>query len=113
MVGGYYLQQEAADRFHLMSAAERIKAATMQGTAVHPDYASHIENGVSVAWYRMNHQLGCTARDVDHDTLAVLREPVGRHYLIGDQITAHPGWQESAVLAAHDVLNRLQLREAL
>ncbi len=113
VVGGYYLQQDAADRFHLMSAAERISAATTQGTAVHPDYASHIENGVSVAWYRMNHQLGCTARDVDHDTLAVLREPVGRHYLIGDQITAHPGWQESAVLAAHDVLNRLQLREAL
>ena len=112
VVGGYYLQQDAADRFHLMSAQERIAAATAQGSRLHPDYARHIENGVSVAWYRMNHQLGCTARDVDHNTLSVLREPVGRHYLIGDQISAHPGWQESAVLAAHDVLNRIQQREA-
>ncbi len=111
LVGGYYLQQDVADRFTAMSAQERIEAALAQGEHLHPGYRNYMENGVSVAWYRMNHMLGCTARDIDVDTLAVLRRPEGRHYLLGDQISAHPGWQESAVLSAHDVLQRVAARE--
>jgi monoamine oxidase len=111
VVGGYYLQPGPADRFHVMSAQQRIDAAIEQGAALHPDYARHVENGVSVAWYRMNHMLGCTARETDADTLAVLRQPEGRHLLIGDQVAAHPGWQEAAVLSAHDALNRLSAQE--
>ena len=111
LVGGYYLQQDVADRFTAMSAQERIEAALAQGEHLHPGYRNYMENGVSVAWYRMNHMLGCTARDIDVETLAVLRRPEGRHYLLGDQISAHPGWQESAVLSAHDVLQRVAARE--
>ena len=111
LIGGYYLQQDIADRFTAMSAQERIEAALAQGERLHPGYRNFMENGVSVAWYRMNHMLGCTARDIDMDSLAVLRRPEGRHYLLGDQISAHPGWQESAVLSAHDVLQRVAERE--
>lgn len=111
VVGGYYLQPGPADRFHVMSAQQRIDAAIQQGAALHPDYARHVENGVSVAWYRMNHMLGCTARETDAETLGVLRQAEGRHLLIGDQVAAHPGWQEAAVLSAHDALNRLSARE--
>jgi monoamine oxidase len=111
VIGGYYLQQDPADRFHVMSAQQRIDAAIAQGTALHPNYARHVENGVSVAWYRMNHMLGCSARDTDAATLEVLRQPEGRHLLIGDQVSAHAGWQEAAVLSAHHALNRLNAWE--
>lgn len=112
VVGGYYLQPEPANRFQLMSAPERLDAAMRQGEALHPNYSGYVENGVSVAWYRMNHMLGCTARDTDDATLEVLRQAEGRHYLIGDQVSAHAGWQEAAVLSAHAALNTLNEREA-
>lgn len=111
VIGGYYLQQDVADRFQVMSARERFDAAVAQGERLHPGYGGYVENGVSVAWYRMNHMLGCTARDTDAATLEALRRPEGRHYLVGDQISAHAGWQEAAVLAAHDVLERIGARE--
>jgi monoamine oxidase len=25
----------------------------------------------------------------------------GRHFLVGDQVTLHAGWQESAIISAH------------
>lgn len=112
VIGGYYLMQEPSDRFHVMSAPQRVEAAIRQGMKLHPEYASQVENGVSVAWYRMNHMLGCSARDTDAETLNILRQPEGRHYLIGDQVSAHAGWQEAAILAAHHALNRISEREA-
>ncbi len=112
VIGGYYLEPEPSDRFQLMSASQRLEAAIQQGACLHPNYAGYVENGVSVAWYRMNHMLGCTARETDEATLQVLRQAEGRHYLIGDQVSAHAGWQESAVLSAHAALNELNQREA-
>lgn len=112
VIGGYYLQPEPSDRFQLMSAQQRLDAAILQGGSLHPNYAGYVENGVSVAWYRMNHMLGCTARDTDDATLEILRQAEGRHYLIGDQVSAHAGWQEAAVLSAHAALNMLNEREA-
>jgi len=112
VVGGYYLYAGPSERFQLMSAQERLDAAIQQGAKVHPDYASYVENGVSVGWYRMNHMLGCSARHTDASELEILRRPEGRHYLIGDQVAMHAGWQEAALLSAHDVLNQISQREA-
>jgi monoamine oxidase len=111
VIGGYYLQVEPSDRFHVMSAQQRIDAAIAQGTGLHPDYARYVENGVSVAWYRMNHMLGCSARETEAETLEVLRQAEGRHLLIGDQVSSHAGWQEAAILSAHHALNRLNAWE--
>ncbi|MGC4029495.1 MAG: FAD-dependent oxidoreductase [Steroidobacteraceae bacterium] len=112
LIGGYYLAAGPATRFTTMSAEERIAAALAQGEGLHPGYAKYFENGCSVAWHRMNHMLGCTARETDEETLKMLRQPEGRHYLVGDQISAHAGWMEAAVLAAQNVLNRVEEREA-
>jgi monoamine oxidase len=111
VIGGYYLQAEPSDRFHVMSAQQRIETAIAQGAGLHPDYARYVENGISVAWYRMNHMLGCSARETDAEMLEVLRQAEGRHLLIGDQVSSHAGWQEAAVLSAHHALNRLNTWE--
>lgn len=112
VLGGYFLAQEPADRFHLRTAQERIDAAIREGEKLHPGYGAQIENGVSVAWYRMNHQLGCSARETDAATQAILQQAEGRHFLIGDQVASHAGWQESAILSAHQALNRIAAQEA-
>ncbi|MFV8819773.1 flavin monoamine oxidase family protein [Haliea sp. E17] len=108
--------------FTHMDQAQRVEAMLAQGEKVHPNYRQQVEKGVTIAWHRMNHMLGCAARWTDSyremtseesqlmETL--IRPANGRHYLIGDQVARHVAWQESAILATHraldDFANRLQ-----
>jgi monoamine oxidase len=63
----------------------------------------------------MNHMMGCSAEWSGEDVekhFKRLQRPAGRHYLIGDQITYHTGWQEGAMRSAHlamaDINERVQ-----
>lgn len=108
--------------FTRLSQEERLETAIRQGEKVHADYRQQVEKGVTIAWHRMNHMLGCAARwqrnpggmsEEEEHMFQVLRQPAGgRHYTIGDQITKHTGWQESAILSAHwaikDMVTRRQ-----
>jgi len=105
--------------FTKLSQAERIEAAIRQGEKVHADYRQQVEKGVTVAWHRMNHMLGCAARWARNGSMTAeeehlmqtLRAPAaGRHYMIGDQVTLHAGWQESALLSAHAAIADIDSR---
>jgi monoamine oxidase len=51
----------------------------------------------------MNHMMGCSAIWTDElreQHYERLRSPEGRHYMIGDQISYHPTWQEGAFASA-------------
>ena len=111
VVGAYVFSGVINDKLMNVSASERVKLAVEQGGKIHPEYADCFENGVSVSWHRMNHMLGCTAVETDEVTANNLRAPFGRHYLIGDQVANHAGWQESAMLSAIGALNDIQKRE--
>lgn len=111
VVGAYVFSGAVNDRLMNVSASERVKLAVEQGKKIHPEYEDAFENGVSVSWHRMNHMLGCTAVETDEETARQLRAPFGRHYLIGDQVANHAGWQESAMLSAIGALNDIQQRE--
>ena len=39
-----------------------------------------------------------------------LQAPVGAHYLIGDQVSYHPGWQEGAIASAHHAIADIDAR---
>ena len=85
-----------------------------QGERVHPGYRQLVERGISVAWYRMNHVLGCSTRWTDEamqDHFATLQNPAGRHYMVGDQISYHPGWQEGAIQSAYHALQDIERQE--
>ncbi len=116
---GAYDFAHGIDFTHL-SHAERVEAMLAQGEKVHPAYRSQVEKGVTIAWHRMNHMLGCAARWTDSyrelngeetrlmDTL--VSPANGRHYLIGDQVARHVAWQESAILATHRALDDFTAR---
>ncbi|MDP2715655.1 FAD-dependent oxidoreductase [Rheinheimera sp.] len=115
LLGAYSWVPEISDRFAAMTHPQRLATAIAQGTKVHTDYAQHIESGVSVCWQRMNHMLGCGAvwSEALHKTgFALLQAPAGNHYLIGDQLSMHPGWQEGAVRSAWHALADIERREA-
>jgi monoamine oxidase len=113
LIGAYIFNPENALRFTQMPVADRLRVAAEQGERLHPGYSDYLEAGVSVAWRNMNHHLGCAAHVAEPGSETVLRrlrEPVGRHQLIGDQTTFHSGWQEGAIGSALAALETLSAR---
>lgn len=95
-----------------LTQEERIEVCLAYGEKIHPNYRSLVEKPITIAWHRMNHMLGCSARwsrnrgrgwSHEEETMYhTLQKPVnGRHYFIGDQISMHSAWQESAIMSAH------------
>lgn len=90
----------AGERFARLVPEERFALAIQQDEKIHPNYGSYVENGVSIAWCQMNHMLGCAAQwdeGLFDKWFNTWQTPVGNHYLIGDQVSYHPGWQEGAM----------------
>lgn len=113
MLGAYVFNDQTNEMFARMTPEERIELALRNGEKVHPNYREHFETGVTVAWHRMNYLMGCTAQwseEARRDHFATLQRPVGRHYLMGDQISYHPGWQEGAISSAHFAMADLDRR---
>lgn len=115
LLSAYTYSKAQGEMLSKLNNEQRIALAVSQGKAIHPNYAEQIENGVSVCWHRMNHMLGCSAGlpEENRDTcFKQIQAPTGRHYMIGDQISYHAGWQEGAVQSAWFALNDIQRREA-
>lgn len=103
-----------------MTQEQRIEEMLVHGEKVHPNYRQMVEKPITIAWHRMNHMLGCAARwsrnrggwsPEEEAMYEVIRQPVnGRHYMIGDQITQHSAWMESAIQSAHYALADLDRR---
>lgn len=107
ILGAYTFDSDAAERFARLAPAERFDLAIRQGEKIHPNYRQYIERGVSIAWHQMNHMLGCPAQwsePLFAQWFRKLQQPVGNHFLMGDQISYHPGWQEGAIASAHFAL---------
>jgi len=113
MLGAYVFNNDTNDLFARMSPAARIELAIQNGERVHPDYRQYVETGVSVPWHRMNYMMGCTSQwtpQARADYFATLQQPSGRHYLVGDQVSYHPGWMEGAISSAHLAMADLDRR---
>lgn len=101
--------------FTRMTQAERIEAMLAQGEKIHPEYRQMAEHGITIAWHRMNHMLGCSARwgamtPEARTHYNTLQQPSGRHYFIGDQISRKSAWMESAILSAHWAMAHMDQR---
>ncbi len=113
LLGAYSFGDQLGERLANMSPAERIELAIRQGEKVHPGYREHIENGVSVAWHRMNFMLGCAAtwnQELLSKWFTRLQRPVGHHYMVGDQVSYHAGWQEGAIHSALHAIEDIDRR---
>lgn len=113
VLGAYTFSDTAGEMFSRLTPERRFELAIRQGERVHPGYGAYVDNGVSVAWHRMNHMLGCSSRW--NEALYArwfkrLQAPIGGHYLIGDQVSHHPGWQEGAIHSAYHAIADLDRR---
>lgn len=76
-----------------------------------------LDRGLSIAWHNVPFQRG-QAADYDptdpRDTAAYgrLLSPDGRFFVVGDQVSPLPGWQEGAVMSAQHVIEQVAGRRA-
>jgi len=113
MLGAYTYGDETGEKFARLSPPERLELAIQQGEKLHPGYRGYVEHGVSIAWCRMNNMLGCAPQWNDElraQWFKRLQAPVGDHYLIGDQVSYHPGWQEGAIHSAFHAIAEIDKR---
>ncbi|MCE2486810.1 MAG: FAD-dependent oxidoreductase [Desulfurellaceae bacterium] len=99
ILGAYIWDDEPGLRYTAMTPAERLQAAIAEGEALHPGYEAEIEAGVSRAWPKVRFQRG---------GWPVSYQPA--IYFAGDQLSALPGWQEGAALAAHAAVRAINER---
>ncbi|MBC3767746.1 FAD-dependent oxidoreductase [Neptunicella marina] len=115
MLGAYCWDEKQCARFEAMTPEQRFKYAAQCGENIHPGYSGYIENAVSIPWARMNNQMGCgihmEKEDWEH-CLPILQKPDGRHFMIGDQISQHSGWQEGALAASQQALSQFNQLQA-
>ena len=100
VMGAYIWDREPGLRYTAMSAPERLRAALDEGEALHAGYAGEMDCGVSRAWLNVPLQKGGWPHR-NADAAAALRRGDGPFRFAGDQVSALPGWQEGALLAAH------------
>ena len=113
MLGAYIFNDDTNAEYARLTPVERLATAIEQGSKIHPGYGNYVETGVTVPWHRMNYMMGCTAQwseEARQCWYRRLQRPEGRHYLMGDQISFHPGWQEGALSSAHYVLDDVNKR---
>lgn len=112
LLGAYTWNPKVSAAFEAMTPSERLIAGAKGGEKIHPGYSQYIENGISIPWARMNHQMGCGMRMSHEDWeqyFEILQRPEGRHFMIGDQISHHSGWQEGALASSEQALNQLNM----
>ena len=96
-----------------MTPEERMKVVVDCGAAIHPQYRTEFENGVSVGWHRIPWTLGCFAqwseanRAKNYDALCAID---GRMVLAGEHASHLGAWQEGAIVSALDAIKRLHQR---
>ncbi|MEB3355258.1 MAG: flavin monoamine oxidase family protein [Synechococcales bacterium] len=109
LLGAYVWSNDIGDRIAALPIAERLQQAVADGEAVHPGYGSdlHLDTGVSVAWGKIPYSLGgwIEWEDEARETAyPLLNTPDGPLYLAGEHLSYVTGWQEGAVLSAHDAV---------
>ncbi|MDE0148754.1 MAG: FAD-dependent oxidoreductase [Rhodospirillaceae bacterium] len=109
LVGAYIWSRKPGLRYSALSAPERLRAALAEGAPLHPGYAGEMECGISRAWLKVPFQKGGWPRR-NPDAAAALRRGDGPFHFAGDQVTALPGWQEGALLAAHAAAGAIHAR---
>jgi monoamine oxidase len=113
---GAYCSYEKAVRLGARTFPERLRVARAAATKLHSEFASDAvvpeRQGISIAWQKVQYQLGAWAdwtpgNPAHKDWYATLIYPQGQDnfFVLGDQVSSLPGWQEGALMSAEWVVH--------
>lgn len=113
---GIYTYKEQAVAFGKMSLQDRVVAARRGAVKLHAEFGSEAivpsAKAISVAWQNALFQ-GEGSSDwrpenpADQRAYKRLLAPDGRFFLIGDQVSPYPGWQEGAIISAEHAMAQI------
>ncbi|MBV7339455.1 FAD-dependent oxidoreductase [Chloroflexi bacterium TSY] len=103
--------QNATD-FGKKGLAERLEIAKEGGAKLHDEFNNNTivptELGLSIAWQNVPYMAGAWPSwgrgTSDHIYYRELLKPDRRFYIVGDQASTLPGWQEGAMMSAEHVI---------
>jgi monoamine oxidase len=110
---GVYNYDEDAIQFGQMPLPERITTARRGAAKLHPEFNDErivpTDKALSIAWQNIPFQRGGWAdwkADDSDDQKAYTRllAPDGKFFVVGDQVSTLPGWQEGAMMSAEHVV---------
>jgi monoamine oxidase len=113
VITGAYNRGPAAAAFGELDQERRLRAALRGGEKLHHGFADKVyrDRGLTVAWQYMPFQVGGWAGDTAYEQPDVYREitspPPSRIYFAGDTWSYLPGWQEGAITAAYEAIDRM------
>ncbi len=119
---GLYNYDQDAIAFGNMSLEDRIKVARKGAVKFHPEFADDklvpSDKAISIAWQNIPNEGGGWANwDPNSDDHAKayrrLLTPDRRFYVVGDQVSQLPGWQEGAMESAQHVVEQIGGRRKL
>ena len=109
---GAYVHGKNAERFGEFDLEKRLRIAKRGAQKLHPEFGDNTlvptELGVSIAWQYVPHQEGAwpdwTGDQSENDDYERILRPFRRFYIVGDQASTLPGWQEGAMMSAEHVV---------
>jgi monoamine oxidase len=110
---GYYQFGSNAAKVSAMSLAERRAFAVSEGQKVFPQYAENTESAFSIAWHRVQYNMGGWAEwsaEGRKTAYPILNEPDGRIYLAGEHLSYMTGWQEGGIESAWQQIAKIHKR---
>ncbi len=119
---GLYNYDQDAIAFGNMTLEDRIKVARKGAVKFHPEFADDklvpSDKAISIAWQNIPNEGGGWANwDPNSDDHAKayrrLLTPDRRFYVVGDQVSQLPGWQEGAMESAQHVVEQIGGRRKL
>jgi monoamine oxidase len=113
---GVYNYDQDAINFGNMTAEQRIAMARKGAVKFHPEFADPrlvpSDKAISIAWQNIPNEGGGWANwdpsSGDHSKAYTrLLSPDRRFYVVGDQVSQLPGWQEGAMMSAQHVVEQI------
>lgn len=113
---GVYNYDDDAIAFGKMDLNERIRVARTGAVKFHPEFADTrlvpSDKAISIAWQNIPNEGGGWANwdpnsAADTKAYARLLAPDRRFYVLGDQVSQLPGWQEGAMMSAQHVVEQI------
>ena len=113
---GVYNYDDNAIAFGNMSLEQRIMTARQGAIKFHPEFADTrlvpSDKAISIAWQNIPNEGGGWANwdpnsAADAKAYSRLLAPDRRFFVVGDQVSQLPGWQEGAMMSAQHVVEQI------
>jgi monoamine oxidase len=107
LLGAYIWSDEIGEAVARLTPEQRLAAAVASGAKLHAQYPAEVSRGVSICWGEIPFSAGAWAdwtRAERETVYATLCKPDGPFHLAGEHLSYLTGWQEGAVLSAHDAV---------